>query len=528
MTRQILPTDAELAGLDSLGRVREWTGLDDAVWQVASAAFGQIPSMRVLAMTPADSVLGVIRGLQLALYDTSGQPMLGSDGQPQARSLTMVESLQLSLMWRVCRQAYELPDVDLFAPEPLPSISASPLVTTPGSVGGKVANGVRKVKVSQIADQLDDTELEMIGPELLDEAFRTYRQRMGAEPMKESEPSPEQITVLHHRVIAQGLAPYADFSVLTPFGRRTQRAMKAKGFMLQEDGSWKQLEVPGPPTYEAWNACWEIFKSTLLMLQYKKTLPTDEPKYVISWAALEEYHARILRLVRTYPECWHLIMAAEDRCRGEHLERTRRLLVRAALEGRLPMNLPFDQNQPWIGTFMHCARDMDFWNNEVVMPAQNFLARGGAGKRMAREVAEDADLTPSAKEAIDNKTKGNARPFGQGESKSAKQRRRLKDRLDAAEKDRGSAAESNRSSSGKGGKGGKSGMQHPRKYGAFFVTTKEGVQICYSFAKGQMGSCSEPCPAQRAHVCQVCLGPHPNSQCSKTGKDGGKGSNVSK
>ena len=32
-------------------------------------------------------------------------------------------------------------------------------------------------------------------------------------------------------------------------------------------------------------------------------------------------------------------MAAEDRCRGEHLEKCRRQLARAPIEGKLPMNL---------------------------------------------------------------------------------------------------------------------------------------------------------------------------------------------
>lgn len=31
---------------------------------------------------------------------------------------------------------------------------------------------IRKVKVSQILDQLDDTELELLGRDALDEAFR--------------------------------------------------------------------------------------------------------------------------------------------------------------------------------------------------------------------------------------------------------------------------------------------------------------------------------------------------------------------
>ena len=101
-------------------------------------------------------------------------------------------------------------------------------------------------------------------------------------------------------------------------------------------------------------------------------------------------------------------MAAEDRCRGEHLERTRRVLVRAALEGRLPMDLPFDNEQPWNGVFMQVARDMDFWTHEVVIPAQNFLARGGAGKRMAREIAEDM-ISTACQRSFGQQDKGSSK-----------------------------------------------------------------------------------------------------------------------
>ena len=39
--------------------------------------------------------------------------------------------------------------------------------------------GVQKVKVSQIADQLDDTELELVGKAEVDEACAQYRLVMG-------------------------------------------------------------------------------------------------------------------------------------------------------------------------------------------------------------------------------------------------------------------------------------------------------------------------------------------------------------
>lgn len=41
-----------------------------------------------------------------------------------------------------------------------------------------------------------------------------------------------------------------------------------------------------------------------------------------------------------FPECWRLVTQAEDRMRAEQFERICRQLIRARVEGRLPMSLP--------------------------------------------------------------------------------------------------------------------------------------------------------------------------------------------
>ena len=129
------------------------------------------------------------------------------------------------------------------------SPSAAALASSPV---GASKTGAKKIKVNQILDHMDVSELDILPQRHLDEAFQLFRSRMGSDPLKEHEPSPEQIAAMYNKVVVQGDSPYADFSVLTPFGRRSQKQMKAKGFMLQEDGSWKQLEIPGPPSFESW------------------------------------------------------------------------------------------------------------------------------------------------------------------------------------------------------------------------------------------------------------------------------------
>lgn len=83
------------------------------------------------------------------------------------------------------------------------------------------------------------------------------------------------------------------------------------------------------------------------MLRHEPVVPGGDRKPVITWAALDEYYRMIATLNRQYPECWHLILQAEDRCRSDHLERVRRSLT--LIEARLPMDLNFDVQQPWIG-----------------------------------------------------------------------------------------------------------------------------------------------------------------------------------
>jgi len=70
--------------LVTLGAVRAWVNLDAAVWQAALDALGTVPSMRVLAVSPADSISSMITGLRLPLLEADGQPMLDADGQPNA------------------------------------------------------------------------------------------------------------------------------------------------------------------------------------------------------------------------------------------------------------------------------------------------------------------------------------------------------------------------------------------------------------------------------------------------------------
>ena len=322
-----------------------------------------------------------------------------------------------------------------------------------------------------------------MGKPEVDAAYKRYGKVMGADPVREAEPSVEQLTVLINKVVTRGATPYADFSVLMPYSRRAAKNLKAKGFLLQDDGTWKQTEVAGPPSFESWQASFDVYRTILLMLEHNPVVPGGDKRPVMTWAAMDEYFRTIQNLNRQWPECWHLLVQAEDRCRADHLERTRRVLTRAVAEARLPMNLEFSVDQPWIGVFTHVARDITYWTQEMQIPAQNYITRGG--KWMSRKDAESAETGETSK----NKN----RPPGEGESKAAKKRKRDREKRDWMYVTGSTETSSWRGPGGTGG--GKS----------------EG--------KGKMN----PCKDSRVHACQLCLGAHPNSSCQK-GKDKGGGS----
>lgn len=493
MARQVLPTDAELANITTLTEARQWAGLAEAAWDAFNAGLGTVASLRVLSNLSASALRTALRTTRVAVAGAAD------------RELSVVETIQVALVWRVSRQAFALGDVDPLADPPAPL----PVAATAAAV----APHPKKIKTAHVLDQLDESEVQHFSQNELDQAYRNHVEITGSDPPEDSEPTPEQVAALHAKVIGRGESPYADFSVLTPFGRRAQRQMKARSWTLQQDGTFRALEIPGPPSFEAWSACWRVYRAALYMLRYPG-VPPAAPRRVVSTASLEEYYEKILKLNMEFPEAWHLIVQAEDRCRSEFFERYRRQLVKASADGRLPMGLDFDGAAPWIGVFCYAARNGAFWDEQVVRPAQNFIARGG--KHMSAEKASNANIPEAAREALENVTAASTdpvqpppAPFGQGSSRQAKRRRK-----ERQEKEKG-----------KGETGTTAGRKLApyMKQNGLYTTNSDGVEICFRNAKGPLGSCPEPCRDQRDHCCQICLGRHPNSQCPRAGEKGGGG-----
>ena len=177
MANSPLPTDTEMAALTDLAATVRWCQLDAALWREINAGFGNFPTTPLLAHAPPDGIATALEHMQLRRLDGAGNPL-----DPPTRPLTMVEMVQTALEWRVARKCYGLADIDLLAPGVVaalasPAAPAIPSTAVPITVGGGSKQlGVQKVKVSQTADQLDDTELELVGKAEVDETGQSWVQ----------------------------------------------------------------------------------------------------------------------------------------------------------------------------------------------------------------------------------------------------------------------------------------------------------------------------------------------------------------
>ena len=126
MAFSLLPTQTEVAAFTDLDSVRHWAGLDATAWSHLNQVLGTFTHIRMMAALPAST-------FKLALHSCR-IPQTG--GEP--RSLSAAEMIQAGLMWRACRVACGLEDID-----PL----ADPPATAPSTGVVTVDKGLKKIKV---------------------------------------------------------------------------------------------------------------------------------------------------------------------------------------------------------------------------------------------------------------------------------------------------------------------------------------------------------------------------------------------
>jgi hypothetical protein len=94
------------------------------------------------------------------------------------------------------------------------------VVTTTASIKERV------LKMSALVDAQDESELLPPSNEEVNNWTQAYVTIMGALPDPAEEPTASQLAALAKRTLVHDCAPYTDFSVWTPFARRTIKNQK--------------------------------------------------------------------------------------------------------------------------------------------------------------------------------------------------------------------------------------------------------------------------------------------------------------
>ena len=495
----LLASQEELLLITTVAGAQEWAGLADATWRAFDANLGTVPQLRIFASLPLLTLQAAMAAVRVPL---------GADPAAGGRELTAVEVTQVGFMWRVARQKFGMADIDPLlpaaAPAAPPAAAASTLAIAPAGGGGP--GGVRRIKLSHVLDQTNDGEIPALTQGEIDAFYLALNDVKGGPPLVEADPTPDQISALRARIIELNDTPWADFALFTPFNSRFLKMLKFKSFIMQSDGSFKSVEVPGPASFEVWQSSWKVFANVLLGLT---TESGGLVRHIVTPASLEEYFETFRELRAALPEAWRLCVVADDRCRAEHFSRARRLRTAAHKDGLAPT---FNPLAPWGDAFRQAARDKADWDRQVRGPAIAFLARrSGQGVRLSFGDEEAPTSTKVGKRA---KRTANLR------SKLAKLQEEVRPPRDRREPfaqlefggTGGSPGGGTPKGGGKGGKGG----DHPRKdRQGRFITTREGKAICFAFG---VGKCGTTCERSMAHVCQWCLGQHRMKDCPKPGK----------
>ena len=90
--------------------------------------------------------------------------------------------------------------------------------------GGQGHEG-KTLKFTQVLDQGDDGEFEVLNEDDKLLLLQKYINTTGSMPEEEEEPTIEQLSALKKK-LSLGKPPYADFGVFVPFGRKALRASK--------------------------------------------------------------------------------------------------------------------------------------------------------------------------------------------------------------------------------------------------------------------------------------------------------------
>eukprot|EP00435_Cladocopium_sp_Y103_P026713 s4904_g6.t1 len=488
------PTAIELAALTEVRLAMRWAGFD-----IADLGEATVPGslLKHFGLIPANQprVVGVFP-------DSDLQTMLAAWKPPDAtagatRAPTLAEMGMAKLFVRAC-QLVAGTGVTLEELKAQASANATqPTAATPGTSS---AAHRRKIKLSTIISQVDDSEVFVAEEKEILKCYQRYETVFGTgeRPAKDCEPTAEQLSGVLH-LLSVGQPPYTDFSVFGPFGHRMMKRIRLSGYNIERDGSLKTVELYGPNNVGTWLQSYNVLLTILVMAD------------AVDLGNLQRYRTHVERLAERYGQkVWSVIYQADVRCRLEQMERLKRKLAAeheaAVTAGK---TTDFDDKRPWNAVWAHAVNDETFWREEVTEPCMLILTKITSSNEILEGDAKVAGQPSSA---------AGPRETVPGPARMANERP-VRPR------------NTNRT-----------GRVHNIQDGKY-THNRTGYAICAGYNSGQCSTSTQGvwCSQQwdTVHQCDRCLGAHPSSRCphaelqtpgfvknakgGRKGKSGGRG-----
>ena len=207
---------------------------------------------------------------------------------------------------RALRLLYEAADV--VAPSfgaPLPAQSLAPGLTTEAKPTTDDPAGSKR-KFADVLEQGMPGEFYLLPDGDIRWARAAYINITGSEPPEHARPTKEQLSAVASLLRSES-APYCDFAVFGPYGRRQAKARRfeAQTFV---DGRLQTRMISGPSNFEAWRAIWLTFRTCLISLE------------AVPPGVLDSYEEGVRQLSPLHPAHWGVIVRADDTVRAERWE----------------------------------------------------------------------------------------------------------------------------------------------------------------------------------------------------------------
>ena len=357
------PSPTELIAFATVTDVADWAGVSNAPGPMVGTPGAASPSVRH-SLFAFLGLAGTEHWRVIAAYNEADFGTVLVNWQILAAAPNAVQRATAGLFGRACRIAGGTQQTQAAV-----AAAAAAVVT----VATATTAAGSKVKLSAVADQTSEIEIDRVDEAFIDAGFAEYDRRLGGVPPPDHEPTADQLSAVWYLVSAR-LPPYVDFGVFGPHAVRMQRKLRLAGLVMSPSGELIRSELQGPPTFALWDACWTVFGVCMIML--KAAAP----------AALDAYRNHISSAYQRYGEgCWALIYQCDTRARREMAERIRRkgaaMHTKAVAAGAAAVAAcEFDPMLPWDYVFRSLPSEFEFWQRELTEPAI-LIATGGNNPR---------------------------------------------------------------------------------------------------------------------------------------------------